>query len=233
MFRTLDRPQRVGLCVIALLVSITLMLIQISRHRVNARWWSQQPRAAVSTGSVRTEAPQTAATPTDLLVSPQMQNTINNQVPVDARPRGRVDSPARKSRLQRRTAEDARRGHEVPPERQSSVAPVPSQKTFDNDKQLSSHTSADASAPTPTPVTKPETQLSREALPTMPRATTSQPAALTNGSSEPAINTTTPQPKTRQEVKDELRRARMNGSLPRFGNPDPYGPGGSPSTEND
>jgi hypothetical protein len=67
----------------------------------------------------------------------------------------------------------------------------------------------------------------------MPRETTSQPAALTNGSSEPAVNTMIPQPKTRQEVKDELRRARMNGSLPRFGNPDPYGPGGSPSTGND
>lgn len=36
-------------------------------------------------------------------------------------------------------------------------------------------------------------------------------------------------PKTRAEVRDELRRARTNGSMARFGNPDPYGPGGSPS----
>ena len=40
----------------------------------------------------------------------------------------------------------------------------------------------------------------------------------------------TPVVKSRQDVKDELRRARMNGALPRFGNPDPYGPGGSPSS---
>jgi hypothetical protein len=36
-------------------------------------------------------------------------------------------------------------------------------------------------------------------------------------------------PKTRAEVRDELSRARRNGTMSRFGNPDPYGPGGSPS----
>ncbi|BDC40135.1 DUF4148 domain-containing protein [Paraburkholderia terrae] len=35
-------------------------------------------------------------------------------------------------------------------------------------------------------------------------------------------------PKTRAQVRDELSRARTNGSMSRFGNPDPYGPGGSP-----
>ncbi|WP_160110403.1 DUF4148 domain-containing protein [Caballeronia arvi] len=42
-----------------------------------------------------------------------------------------------------------------------------------------------------------------------------------------------PGPKTRKEVQDELRRARSSGALPRFGNPDPYGPGGSPSSSNE
>ena len=36
-------------------------------------------------------------------------------------------------------------------------------------------------------------------------------------------------PKTRAQVRAELSRARMDGSLPRFGNPDPAGPGGVPS----
>ncbi|MGF6779867.1 hypothetical protein [Paraburkholderia sp. GAS334] len=37
-------------------------------------------------------------------------------------------------------------------------------------------------------------------------------------------------PKTRAQVRAELDRARTNGGLPRFGNPDPKGPGGAPST---
>ncbi|WP_121307732.1 DUF4148 domain-containing protein [Paraburkholderia sp. BL17N1] len=36
-------------------------------------------------------------------------------------------------------------------------------------------------------------------------------------------------PKTREQVREELIRARMNGTIPRFGNPDPYGPGGTPN----
>ncbi|HEV7834931.1 MAG TPA: DUF4148 domain-containing protein [Caballeronia sp.] len=37
-------------------------------------------------------------------------------------------------------------------------------------------------------------------------------------------------PKTRAQVRAELDRARADGSLPRFGNPDPAGPGGVPSS---
>jgi hypothetical protein len=36
-------------------------------------------------------------------------------------------------------------------------------------------------------------------------------------------------PKTRAQVREELAQARMNGTIPRFGNPDPYGPGGTPN----
>lgn len=36
-------------------------------------------------------------------------------------------------------------------------------------------------------------------------------------------------PKTREQVREELAHARMNGTIPRFGNPDPYGPGGIPN----
>ncbi|WCM24718.1 DUF4148 domain-containing protein [Paraburkholderia bryophila] len=39
-------------------------------------------------------------------------------------------------------------------------------------------------------------------------------------------------PKTREQVRDEIVRARSNGSLPAFGNPDPAGPGGAPSLVN-
>ncbi|NPT42587.1 DUF4148 domain-containing protein [Paraburkholderia sp. 1N] len=36
-------------------------------------------------------------------------------------------------------------------------------------------------------------------------------------------------PKTRAEVRAEIARARADGTLPAFGNPDPAGPGGAPS----
>ena len=36
-------------------------------------------------------------------------------------------------------------------------------------------------------------------------------------------------PKTREQVRAELAHARMDGTLSRFGNPDPYGPGGTPN----
>ena len=55
-----------------------------------------------------------------------------------------------------------------------------------------------------------------------------QPSVIAGGRA--ANSHVEPHPKTRQEVEDELRKARLNGTLPRFGNPDPYGPGGSPST---
>jgi len=36
-------------------------------------------------------------------------------------------------------------------------------------------------------------------------------------------------PKTREQVRAELAQARMDGTISRFGNPDPYGPGGTPN----
>ncbi|CAE6722692.1 DUF4148 domain-containing protein [Paraburkholderia haematera] len=39
-------------------------------------------------------------------------------------------------------------------------------------------------------------------------------------------------PKTRAQVRAEIARARADGSLPAFGNPDPAGPGGAPSLTN-
>jgi hypothetical protein len=48
-----------------------------------------------------------------------------------------------------------------------------------------------------------------------------KPAALAPVASEA--------PKTRAEVSMEIERARADGALPRFGNPDPAGPGGAPS----
>ena len=61
---------------------------------------------------------------------------------------------------------------------------------------------------------------------------TTQPAiqSLPGPVDAPLPSPAAPAPKSRQDVQDELRKARLNGSLPRFGNPDPYGPGGSLSS---
>lgn len=54
------------------------------------------------------------------------------------------------------------------------------------------------------------------------------PAAIQNTvPSAPLLKTDGP--KTRAQVREEIARARENGSLPAFGNPDPAGPGGAPS----
>jgi hypothetical protein len=54
-----------------------------------------------------------------------------------------------------------------------------------------------------------------------------QPVQEINANSMPAA--ANQGPKTREQVRAELARARMDGTIPRFGNPDPYGPGGTPN----
>jgi hypothetical protein len=66
-----------------------------------------------------------------------------------------------------------------------------------------------------------------------PAVDVTQPAVQTTQAAEPppapAPAESPPGPKTRAQVRAELDRARTDGRLPRFGNPDPYGPGGTPS----
>jgi hypothetical protein len=45
----------------------------------------------------------------------------------------------------------------------------------------------------------------------------------------PPSSSVAQEPKTRAEVRMELEQARADGALPRFGNPDPAGPGGASS----
>jgi hypothetical protein len=52
-------------------------------------------------------------------------------------------------------------------------------------------------------------------------------APIVEAKPEPMLAESVPAPKTRAQVRAELERARTDGSLPRFGNPDPAGPGGS------
>jgi len=62
---------------------------------------------------------------------------------------------------------------------------------------------------------------------TLASAQTVQPVQTMDANSKPAASNQGP--KTREQVRAELARARMDGTIPRFGNPDPYGPGGTPN----
>lgn len=66
-----------------------------------------------------------------------------------------------------------------------------------------------------------QAQLSPQAIPapSTPQLAPAASALLKSGSG----------PKTRAQVRAEIARARADGSLPTFGNPDPAGPGGAPS----
>ena len=78
-----------------------------------------------------------------------------------------------------------------------------------------------ASTP-PAPPARPQAELTAQ--------TTVLPAPVVqSASSADTLVKTDGGPKTRAQVRAEIERARANGSLPAFGNPDPAGPGGAPS----
>ncbi|MEI5996726.1 hypothetical protein H3V53_05770 [Paraburkholderia bengalensis] len=71
--------------------------------------------------------------------------------------------------------------------------------------------------------------LSAAATAQPPTTSTAAPAPqVAEPPAPPAVSATGDAPKTRAQVRDELSRARSNGTMSRFGNPDPYGPGGAP-----
>lgn len=94
-------------------------------------------------------------------------------------------------------------------------------------------THAEPSAPQPAMAASVLSQPVLEA----PSAPQTPPAAQSAQSIQPAqpaqpvtmVAQSNSGPKTRAEVREELERARSDGDLPRFGNPDPAGPGGAMS----
>lgn len=79
------------------------------------------------------------------------------------------------------------------------------------------HQAAPVAQPVPTAQPAQPAQAAELAQPAQP----AQPAVTLAQSNH--------EPKTRAEVRIELERARSDGDLPRFGNPDPAGPGGAMS----
>jgi hypothetical protein len=78
-------------------------------------------------------------------------------------------------------------------------------------------------APTVHPA--PEVVSAPDAAPATTPVVASLPVVQQGVRPEPAPVGPSQGPKSREEVRAELERARTDGSLPRFGNPDPAGPG--------
>ncbi|MFM0736116.1 hypothetical protein PQQ51_02565 [Paraburkholderia xenovorans] len=86
---------------------------------------------------------------------------------------------------------------------------------------------SDAAPVAQTPPSRTQTELTAQAA-APPSAQAAPPIAPLETSSGTVVKTDGG-PKTREQVRAEIVRARNDGSLPAFGNPDPAGPGGAPS----
>jgi hypothetical protein len=109
---------------------------------------------------------------------------------------------------------EAARGKVAPERGEDVVAASPAPETRETASILPPPAASVASAPVeprPVPATPPSLPVVEVARPDP------QPVQADQGQ------------KTRAQVREELARARSDGTLPRFGNPDPAGPGGTPS----
>ena len=135
----------------------------------------------------------------------------------DHNARSRVTTQAQANKAAEPTFFDAARGG-----RETSAPAVPS--------PVVNRAAASPQAPliqTPQPATLPPAAPARLAVEPAQQANAapSESAAPTSGT----VIKSEDGPKTRAQVRAEIVRARADGDLPAFGNPDPAGPGGAPS----
>lgn len=115
-------------------------------------------------------------------------------------------------------------------------------ETSDDDEELAANlpppvdirpdsVKADATETVPHAQTEAATQTTTTEEPLAQPAAPAPAIASGKPTDEPPVTAVRAAPKTRAEVRDELKRARGDGSMSRFGNPDPYGPGGTPSRD--
>lgn len=241
MVRTSDRIVVLGLSVIGVsIIGLVALLQHHEPHAVEPAWSSRQ-QPSVVTGAVGYRAP------TAVVDSGEQENTDAGKSPtpesassivgpdagdeLDERPQTssvekRVLPPATTRAVPAITQQPGRHAERKRAAPQSDVRAT---STHDTSVSSEPHEGETGQAESP----------SRDAIvPAQPPMSNSAPSALTEVGTMQSLPgpldalplaPATPRPKSRQDVQDELRKARSNGSLPRFGNPDPYGPGGSPS----
>ena len=245
----------IGLCAVALSTVVSPLFLKQGAHRRADQAWSSHQHGSVLRGAVRAEPPQTPS------ATPEEEKSARQQALIDELTRaGRAaasqqseseidfDSPSDSRRSQVYKADAARSVHITPPAKNKLAERTRKQNAEPSIKGETTQSEARV-APAPAALQSESGQTDPSSAPTPSREesvaalqdqTTSRasdpvdlPTENVQSSGDAKAETPVPpSPKSRKDVQDELRKARSNGSLPRFGNPDPYGPGGSPSTSN-
>ncbi|WP_162068971.1 hypothetical protein [Burkholderia sp. THE68] len=211
--------------------------------------WSSRQQSSVVTGTVGSLSPATNVLPVransdegedidaDKPVTAEMKSSVGGPDAADE-----LDSSPREASSQASNVERGRPGRAItqqprrPAERKHAAPQSNERAGSAHDNTVSSgHHEAEidhAESPNRDAMLPVQPALANSALRALPGDETAQPAIQSRPLpvDVPPPLPATPPPKSRQDVQDELRKARLNGSLPRFGNPDPYGPGGSPSS---
>ncbi|SAK59132.1 hypothetical protein AWB82_02624 [Caballeronia glebae] len=250
MVRFSDRIVVLGLSVILLSIIGLFALLQRHGHHTVEQAWSSRQRASVVMGAVRRAEPAVIVGSASGSLAEQenfeeeksddVQTTISVIGPdagdeLDVSPRERRSSP---SQADRKPLPSTKTREKHQGDASASSTEKQSRRRSDAGKsEAQSDDRASRASDQPMASVPIEAKSAPGALASSPDlakspASTPMPPDADNREShaEARPSSTAPPKKTRQDVEDELRQARMNGSLPRFGNPDPYGPGGSPST---
>jgi hypothetical protein len=248
-----SRTKLVGLCIVAASVAAPSLLLNHGRPHLEDQAWSSRQRTSIASGAVGTQLPPKlesssseetnhkesdtssasfAASDGTVLDQARPSDSLRREVkryaasklPPQQRPKS-YRSTKSTGLTERKPADNSRAPNEEKLEQAQPVRDAHDTTTVLNDPSATSDLKPDTNhASSVQPGTaQPPQQPAASAVVTQPLL-----PAVSVGTSQ-----SDPRPKTREEVKEELRNARANGALPKFGNPDPYGPGGSPSASGD
>jgi hypothetical protein len=248
-----SRTKLVGLCIVAASVVAPSLLLNHSRPHSEDQAWSSRQRTSIASGAVATQLPpklesssgeeaihkdtdkssaSVAASDNTPLDEAPSAGSLRNEV---KRYAASKPPPQQRSKPYRSTKSTG-----LTERKPADNSPARDEEKLEQAKPAHDVQNATPALSDPSAVSelKPDTNraASVQLSTTIP---SEQPAAssVLRQRSLPVVNTDTsqsgPRPKTREEVKEELRNARGNGALPKFGNPDPYGPGGSPSASSE
>ncbi len=255
MNRISGRLLIIGLCAVALSTAVSPLFLEHSAHRPPDQAWSSRQH-----GTVTPDASPTAPLPAPSATPDDEKRARQQALIDELTRTGRAASQPSESEIDLNSASDSRRPQVYKTDSARSAPTTPPAKKKKPAERTRKHNAESSTvgetkpsearvAPVPAPAalqsesgqtdpTKAPTQSREESAADVQDQTTSRasdPMDLPTESAQSSggVKAETPVPpstKSRKDVQDELRRARSNGSLPRFGNPDPYGPGGSPST---
>ncbi|MDR5822575.1 hypothetical protein [Caballeronia sp. LZ043] len=214
MIRRFDRPVVIGVSVTALVVALAGVWLKHDAPRVDDQMNSSRQRGAVSAGAVR-EQPVPAAR-----IAPAPGAAVDARDESKSTPE--ADRPPAEAKPAPET-KSARSDHVASTKAHAKRSAQLRNEIAQAHKPTVSRPPAD-----PLPVNEPPAaETAKPDAAQSEQAVSATPAPPEPARSAPTADTSTG-PKTRKQVEDELRAARNSGALPRFGNPDPAGPGGSP-----